>query len=59
MQENQLCLRLAFVDFDGTKALAAYKKFEHFKEDEKLVTQLVPKLFKATQLICDWFRANC
>jgi len=59
MDKKQLCLRLAFVDFDGAKALLDYEKFNRFLNDEQLALQLIPKLYKATQLICNWLLPNC
>ncbi len=56
MDESQLCLRLAYVDFDGSTALTNYKQFQKLKQHEKLLEQLIPKLHKATGLICNWLQ---
>lgn len=59
MDKKQLCLRIAFVDFDGAKALSDYEKFTRFLNDDQLAMQLIPKLYKATKLICNWLQPNC
>jgi aspartate aminotransferase len=55
MPEEKYLARLAFVDFDGAKALdALLGQEEEDPLDKEFLTKYCPKVVEATDLICDW-----
>jgi len=53
--EEELTARLAFVDFDGAKVLAAAEQIAaDLPLDDDFLSQYCEKVLTATQLICDW-----
>ncbi len=54
---EELTLRLAFVDFDGAKVLAAAEQIPAGQLlDDDFLSQYCGKVLKAIQLICDWLK---
>jgi aspartate aminotransferase len=53
--EEELTARLAFVDFDGAKVLAAAEQIAaDLPLDDDFLSQYCEKVLTAIQLICDW-----
>ncbi|MEE4252835.1 MAG: aminotransferase class I/II-fold pyridoxal phosphate-dependent enzyme [Desulfuromusa sp.] len=53
--EEELTARLAFVDFDGAKVLAAAEQITaDLPLDDEFLRQYCEKVLTAIQLICDW-----
>lgn len=54
---EELTMRLAFVDFDGAKVLAAAEQIPAGQIlDDDFLNQYCGKVLKAIQLICDWLK---
>ncbi|BDQ03334.1 pyridoxal phosphate-dependent aminotransferase [Ignavibacterium sp.] len=52
---EELTLRLAYVDFDGAKALAAIETLPAYKlPDDKFLKNYCFNIIEATDLICNW-----
>jgi len=59
MTENQLCLRLAFVDFEGKLALASSGQFLNLKKNANFIKTLAPNIVATIDLLKNWInRAN-
>jgi aspartate aminotransferase len=59
MEPSQLCARLAYVEFDGTAALAIMARLEsehgsEFILDEALLSQIFPKTLRGIQTLGAW-----
>jgi len=55
--ERELTLRLAFVDFDGARVLAAAEQMTVEQPlDEAFLDQYCPKVLTAIRLVCDWLK---
>lgn len=53
--EEELTARMAFVDFDGAKVLAAAEQIAaDLPLDDDFLSQYCEKVLTAIQLICDW-----
>lgn len=53
--EEELSARLAYVDFDGSKALAASEKIPAGRQlDIDFLKENCPKMVEAAERICDW-----
>ncbi len=56
--ENELTTRIAYVDFDGAKALSGSIQIEPHKElDEEFLRQYCPNVVIAIEKICDWIKS--
>lgn len=56
--ENELTARLAYVDFDGAKALAAAETFPPYKDlGDDFVSANCSQIIEAVDLVCNWVRA--
>ncbi len=53
---EELTLRLAFVDFDGARALAAAEKLGDAEPDEAFLRQYCINVVTAVERLCDWVR---
>jgi aspartate aminotransferase len=57
-QNDEFSARLAYVDFDGEKALQAAEKWPNGKSfDQQFLTENCGKVVKAIDLMCDWFNS--
>jgi aspartate aminotransferase len=57
MPEEKYLARLAFVDFDGGRALDALaQEGDKATLDKDFLTKYCPKVVEATDRICDWIR---
>ena len=55
--ENELTARIAYVDFDGTKAINAAEKLKKGKDiDEEFIKTYCGNTLKAIDLLCDWLK---
>tara|TARA_B100001142_G_scaffold317922_1_gene359419 strand:+ start:32 stop:1282 length:1251 start_codon:yes stop_codon:yes gene_type:complete len=56
-KKNKLISRIAFVDFDGSKAL---KKFSFYKkkEPDKIIKKLFPNIFNGIYSLLNWLEQN-
>jgi aspartate aminotransferase len=55
--ERELTLRLAFVDFDGARVLAAAEQMPADQPlDEAFLDQYCPKVLTAIRLVCHWLK---
>lgn len=52
--ENQLCLRLAFVDFDGQLALANSHQFLGLEKNTNFKKTIIPNIVAAVNLLKNW-----
>ena len=57
--ENELTARIAYVDFDGVKALAASEQIKSEKEiDEDFLETYCGNTIEAINIICDWLKSK-
>ena len=57
-ENDEFSVRLAYVDFDGEKALKAAQKWQSGKPfDQQFLTENCGKVVNAIDLICGWFSA--
>jgi aspartate aminotransferase len=57
LPSSELLARLAFVDFDGEKAIEAITEQPgNYKVDRDYIEKYCPRVDVATALICDWLR---
>lgn len=55
LQPRELVSRLAFVDFDGEKALAALaENGPSYEIDDQFLAENCPRMIEATKRLCDW-----
>ncbi len=55
---DELTLRLAYVDFDGARALAAADQLPHDLDQDKAFLELYcPNVTQAMEALCRWFQA--
>jgi len=52
--QDQLITRIAFVDFDGKRALNAVSKNIHL--NEKFIIEYCPKIAKGIDKLTDWIK---
>jgi len=56
--DEELTARLAYVDFDGARAISACKRFENSDGiDEQFLNNYCGNILKAIDLICDWIES--
>jgi aspartate aminotransferase len=56
-QPEELTVRMAYVDFDGSKALEEAAKLNGTKEiTETFLKKYCPNMIDGTNLICDWLK---
>lgn len=58
MNENQLCLRLAFVDFDGQLALTNSTHFLDLDKNANFIKTVTPNIYKAIDLLKNWLNGK-
>ena len=57
--DNELTARLAYVDFDGVKALSASEQVKSEKEiDEDFLETYCGNTLNAIDHICDWLKSK-
>jgi len=56
ISSNQLISRIAFVDFDGGKALDFAKKYSPPSLDIEFIKQYCPKIFRGVECLVKWIR---
>jgi aspartate aminotransferase len=52
-KKNKLISRIAFVDFNGTKALKEFKLFNNSKSS-KIMRELFPNIFNGVKSLIKW-----
>jgi len=58
MPEEKLCLRLAFVDFDGKVTLSKASHFLDLKKNVRFIEVLAPNIVKAIDLLTKWLNKS-
>ncbi len=53
---NEMTLRLAYVDFDGARALSAYDELENKEIKTEFLEMYCPNVINGINQLCDWLK---